>query len=106
MPEVTAARLVEVASHYGKGLWPACKLVHVDRALAITRLAARDASGVDSLWTHHVQTLRHEKQCSCAIEMPPETAAPVPHLYGVLKFPPFDETAALCLPDLLDEMNA
>lgn len=64
---------------------------------------AQDVSGLENLTLQHVHTLTHEKQCTCAIEMPHPHAPPVAHFHALLRLPAFDETTALCLPDLLDE---
>ena len=67
------------------------------------KVAHNDLGALGASCVHHLHTLSHEQCCRCPIEMPVVEARPVPHPVALLSLPPFDETAALCLPDLLAE---
>lgn len=61
----------------------------------------RDLGVLNILSAGYRQTRRHQLQCLCPIELPPREPLLTPHAVVLLSLPPFDETAALSLPDLL-----
>ena len=65
------------------------------------KLAAIDLGVLNILTVEYLQTRSHEVRCQCPIELP--TCQPVlaPHPVALISLPPFDETAALDLTDLL-----